>query len=43
MSWQDYALARQHLVEQRIGTRVRQAKAEEDASASAARKALSKR
>ncbi len=31
MSWQDYALARQHLVEHRIGTRIRQNKAVEDA------------
>ena len=36
MSWQDYALARQYLVEERIGTRLREAKAIEDARAKAA-------
>jgi hypothetical protein len=39
MSWQDYALARQFLVETRIGTRIREAKALEDAQARANRKA----
>ena len=33
MSWQDYALARQLLVEESIGTRIREAKAIEDAKA----------
>lgn len=33
MSWQDYALARQYLVEESIGTRIREAKAVEDAKA----------
>lgn len=33
MTWQDYALARQLLVEERIGTRIREAKAAEDAQA----------
>jgi hypothetical protein len=31
MTWQDYALARQLLVEKYIGTRVREARAVEDA------------
>lgn len=38
MSWQDYALARQYLVEEAIGTRIREAKAIEDAQAKAAMK-----
>lgn len=38
MTWQDYALARQYLVETRIGTRVREAKALEDAQDRANRK-----
>ena len=33
MGWQDYALARQNLVEHRIGTRLREQKAREDALA----------
>jgi hypothetical protein len=33
MSWQDYSLARQYLVETRIGTRIREAKKREDALA----------
>jgi len=33
MTWRDYALARQYLVEERIGTRIREAKAIEDAQA----------
>jgi hypothetical protein len=38
MSWTDYALARQYLTETRIGTRIREAKAIEDAQAKANRK-----
>jgi hypothetical protein len=38
MTWQDYALARKYLVETRIGTRIREAKAIEDAQAKANRK-----
>ena len=30
MTWKDYALARQLLVEERIGTRIREAQAAED-------------
>ncbi len=30
MDWKDFALARQLLVEERIGTRIREAKAAED-------------
>ena len=33
MSWQDYALARQYLVEHRIGTRLREQRTAEDAQA----------
>ena len=33
MSWQEFALARKVLLEEHIGTRVRQAKREEDALA----------
>lgn len=40
MTWQEYALARQLLVEERIGTRVREAKAVEDAKHKASVKAL---
>ena len=40
MTWQEYALARQLLVEERIGTRVREAKAVEDAKAKASVNAL---
>jgi hypothetical protein len=40
MTFEDYALARQYLVETRIGTRIREAKHVEDAKASAARKQL---
>jgi hypothetical protein len=36
MDWPEYAAARQMLVEERIGTRVREAKALEDAKAKAA-------
>lgn len=42
MSWQDYNLARQYLLEERIGTRIREAKRDEDAQARAAAKALSR-
>lgn len=40
MTWQEYAASRKHLLEERIGTRVRQAKREEDEIAAANRKAL---
>jgi hypothetical protein len=43
MTWHDYALARQLLVEERIGTRVREAKYIEDAQARATSSALSRR
>ena len=43
MSWQEYALARQLLVEERIGTRLREAQHVEDAKARASRKAMSSR
>jgi hypothetical protein len=39
MDWPEYAGARQYLVEHRIGTRIREAKAIEDAQAKANRKA----
>lgn len=40
MTWQDYALARQFLSEKHVGSRIREAKAIEDAQAKAARKNL---
>jgi hypothetical protein len=40
MDWFTYALARQYLVEEFIGTKVREAKAVEEAQAKAAAKAL---
>jgi hypothetical protein len=40
MSWQDFSLAAQLLVEERIGTRIREAKAAEDAKARATAKQL---
>lgn len=43
MTWVDYALARQFLVEERIGTRIREAKAVEDAQAKAAAKHIPRR
>jgi hypothetical protein len=43
MSWQDYALARQYLAEKYVGSRLREAKAVEDAKAAASRKALGQR
>lgn len=43
MTWQDYALARQNLVETRIGTRVREAKAVEDATAKKSHQAVTRR
>lgn len=43
MSWPDYALARQYLVEETIGTRLREAKALEDAQAKAALKRTTQR
>lgn len=42
MSWEDYALARQLLLEERIGTRIREAKRDEDTTARAAAKAISR-
>jgi hypothetical protein len=42
MTWQDYSLARQYLVEARIGTRKREAKAREDALARQAVEAVQK-
>lgn len=43
MTWQEYSLARQYLVETHIGTRIREAKAIEDEQARASRKALQQR
>lgn len=43
MTWHDYALARQFLVETRIGTRIRQAKRDEDAQARSAKAAITAR
>lgn len=43
MSWQEYALARHLLVEERIGTRLREAAAIEKAQAKAAQKHLGQR
>ena len=43
MSWEEYALARKLLLEEHIGTRVRQAKAEEDAIARKTSKHASRR
>jgi len=40
MGWVDYALARQLLVEERIGTRIREAQHIESAKARASRSAL---
>jgi hypothetical protein len=40
MSWEEYCLARQLLVEERIGTRIREAKAIEDAKHKASAKHL---
>jgi hypothetical protein len=43
MTWQEYALARQMLVEERIGTRIREAQRVEDAKFRKSKKALEKR
>jgi hypothetical protein len=43
MTWLDYSLARQYLVETRIGTRIRQAKRDENAQAQQAKDAISRR
>lgn len=43
MSWSDYGLARQFLVEERIGTRVRQTAHDEDQLFSASAKNASRR
>lgn len=43
MSWHDYQLARQYLVESRIGTRIREAQHIEQAQARSNAKALSSR
>ena len=40
MTWQDYALARQLLVEERIGTRIREAQAAEDVKSKSAKTKL---
>jgi len=40
MSWQDYSLARQYLLEFRIGTRVRESKHAEDAHAKRSQAAI---
>lgn len=42
MSWTDFALARQLIAEERIGTAVRRAQSSEDAAFSAAAKHLSR-
>lgn len=42
MTWVEYAAARQHQVEHRIGTRIREARAIEEAQARKAKKALSR-
>jgi hypothetical protein len=43
MTWTDYALARQLLVEERIGTRIREQRHIEDAQARSTANALSRR
>lgn len=43
MTWQEFALARQYLVEREIGTRLREAKAVEDAKAKRAKKELERK
>lgn len=40
MSWRDYALARQYLTETRVGTRLREIKAREEALARKGREAV---
>jgi hypothetical protein len=40
MTFEEYMAARQHLAEERIGTRMRERAAEEDAAFEATRKAL---
>ena len=42
MTWQEYALARQLLVEERIGTRLREDQAREDAQFAASARAIGK-
>lgn len=43
MTFEDYSLARKYLVEERIGTRIREAQHIEEEQARAASKALSRR
>lgn len=43
MDWPTYALARQYLVEEKIGTLIREQRAHEDSEAAAARRALESR
>jgi hypothetical protein len=40
MTWEEYSLARQFISEKYVGSRIREAKAVEDAQAKAARKNL---
>lgn len=40
MTWQEYALSRQYLVEERIGTRIRESQHAEDELFAKSRKAL---
>lgn len=42
MTWEEFSLARKVLLEEHIGTRVRQAKRDEDAQAAQARKSLTR-
>ena len=42
MTWEDYALARQVLLEEHIGTLVREAKRAEDKAASKARNSIAR-
>lgn len=43
MDWHEFDIARRLLAEERVGTRVRQVEAEEDADFAAARQALTPR
>ena len=42
MTWEEFALARKVLLEEHIGTRVRQAKRDEDQAAAQARKSVTR-
>jgi len=43
MTWADYALARQYVVEESIGSRLRDAKRQEDAEFNATRNQINRR